>query len=83
MRVRVGVGLRFWVRVRVAAKLRAVVLRVPSPKGLSSVGEVCGFSKAATHCVRCRCARIRSRAAVSPPRVGLGVGVRGLGLRLG
>ena len=70
-------------RVRVAAKLRTVVLRVPSPKGLSSVGEVCGFSKAATHCVRCRCARILSRAAVSPPRVGLGVGVRGLGLRLG
>ena len=52
-------------RLRVAAKLRAVVLRVPSPKGLSSVGEVCGFSKAATHCVRCRCARILSRAAVS------------------
>ena len=47
---------------------RTVVLRVPSPKGLSSAGEVMGFSKAATHCVRCRCARIRSSAAASPPR---------------
>ena len=32
---------------------RTVVLRVPAPKAFISVGEVCGFSKAATHAFRC------------------------------